>query len=732
MPLSDAQFIEFKNNLQPELFLDGNKTIDLEDFDKKLDQMSLQQKYELALFTQGFIYPKKIDLEIRILEMITEEFKQRVKLEHDLDLEELYIYSSACFILLQTPKKDVKTRKEMQKAAETKRIGHVLGLSGKASVKFEAGTKTTELETEGSQYSRGIDYITEKLRNYHPPGKSLSLWEKIHNMFMFSHGENAKVLLALFSIRIDKLELAKIVQKGQLNDMLDNAAVSAISTMSRSQLNRYVDEEPCLIDTGWSGHGISVVLYKGYMIVSNRGEGMDPRGGTLIYKLSPQITQMKLQEYLNKLNMGGINLQSSLSKSKILELLQIMSSDKEPLLAFPQKTQEHGTCGYANKKAAIEGLLCLFNLENQGKLTDDNIRKYPVDYPYRVDYKEFTKYTADSEIERILEKVRIAERRNDKDEIAFLINLAFTVVLEHPGKYTLNAIKAREEIERADKLMQIIKKHRLVLTNENNTLFIKLNDQLNRKKAYLNSLKTKTPNDQERAVLEKLIREASSKTIIKDITEIFKQHSVSLYHHGMPVDVENLIRFIGDFNPTDSFKNKNLLKQRAGYIPEAYGLRQKILHAGCEFSIEKAKTLAEMTTIIQSYCFVIGNSKGQQISEQMVKGETILESEFSPPFSRLNERIKELTKPPTTSDTKEAKKDKKIPPPLPSREAHNKPKIIAVHTPKPSNGLQSKTKPLHTYQKILVRNLSQKGTTKHVGGKEAQEPGKPMKPRTKT
>ncbi len=312
---------------------------------------------------------------------------------------------------------------------EAKRAGHIMGIKGGAAVKESPYMQTFVAQTETSYNDITAQYVQEKL-NLYTPESNKDEWAKIRKMFNQTATE-AKIITQNFKY---------------------------LPGIAANQVKQYQANEPVHICSGWSGHHIGVSFYKGYLIVSNRGEGGVQNEGTIIYKLKRDITAQDLLALQRTLNEPGVKQADIQAKLSELQGPKIAS--------FPQKPQKYGTCSYVNKIASTEALLCLLSLDKQNNLNDTAIGKYAANNQNRAEYKAFTNANRESEINRIIGLIEQASARKDDKQLAVMVNIAFSIALKYQD-VSDDPSKDKTQVNRANRLLQAISKHQAALTTDN-------------------------------------------------------------------------------------------------------------------------------------------------------------------------------------------------------------------------------------------------------------------------
>lgn len=313
---------------------------------------------------------------------------------------------------------------------ESTRAGHIIGITGVIGSKKDQYLKTMLYEVESNWSSITIKYLNEKLSLYNP-NEYQAEWAIIKSVFS---------------------ETEKDVEKTA------NTSRQAI-TMCDEQLDRYNQGKPILICTGWSGHDFSVVFYKGYMIITNRGSGGTHNEGSIVYKLKNNLTATDINEIqmISHSHFTPKNRQEIQSKLKSLAQEQVAS--------FPQKPQKKGTCSYVNKLAAVEGMHCLLTLDKEQKLNDSEIRKYAANNT-RSAYKDFTRFCRQSEVERVLYLIEDAQSNQKHEQLSVMVNIAFKMI-EKMKRKDGSIQKFIDETSNAEALLAKVLDHKSLLTAQN-------------------------------------------------------------------------------------------------------------------------------------------------------------------------------------------------------------------------------------------------------------------------
>ncbi|MCS5710661.1 ankyrin repeat domain-containing protein [Candidatus Berkiella aquae] len=160
-----------------------------------------------------------------------------------------------------------------------------------------------------------------------------------------------------------------------------------------------------ILPSGWRGHSITIAATNEFLIVGNRGQGLHPKGGCIIYPLVHPLTKEDIKIFCGK------------SSQQVIEqhIRNIVQKDdiEQPVIfhAFPLKAQKYGTCAIANKKAAIAGLLPLLKAQRSTQV----LTAFASDLLNETnqEYKRFTYATRLSRLQELLDELN-SDQSNKK------------------------------------------------------------------------------------------------------------------------------------------------------------------------------------------------------------------------------------------------------------------------------------------------------------------------------
>lgn len=338
------------------------------------------------------------------------------------------------------PKREWKTSSTplLEMYHTVKKVGHVLGLSGK--IKFQVDTTKYRFDPEGEYSTVSLQYIAEHLALYQQKYPT-EAGELITQAYQFS------------------LSLAHL----STNHYKPNAALLFA--------NRYHEGKLVYLSTGWEGHGIGLGFYGDYLIICNRGKDGDQHHGCQVYKIK---NKSKLtEEFFNKL--GTWRFRDSKGLNAVLAT--VIDLDK-PMLKFRCKGQRHGTCSYVNAKSIVEALIVLTQA-SQNPTVNELADIYNTEYK-RKKYKDFTRFVRDLEIDELIVNMFYAK---DKTLLHFYANLSKEIIRQHHGKGR-GFIKDKDELKRAwNFYTRIPEKVKRIINNDNS--FVELMKQIKVKHDYI-------------------------------------------------------------------------------------------------------------------------------------------------------------------------------------------------------------------------------------------------------
>jgi hypothetical protein len=166
---------------------------------------------------------------------------------------------------------------------------------------------------------------------------------------------------------------------------------------------RYQQNQLIIIPAGWPGHSITIAATDNFLVVANRGQGLYQEGlekkerGCVIYPLQQPLELVDIEVFSKKEN-------ELIIKNKINELVKKNhQNDPKILQALPIQAQKYGTCGVANKKAVVAGLLFLDQYLKLNQPDNASLVKQQILADTRAEYKRFTEHTRKFILDEMLE-----------------------------------------------------------------------------------------------------------------------------------------------------------------------------------------------------------------------------------------------------------------------------------------------------------------------------------------
>lgn len=336
-----------------------------------------------------------------------------------------------------------------------KRAGHRLGLRGIISVM--SSSVKIPVFTEGvSQYASSVTLL-EDVTAY---CNFLDEANKKNSGELTDQSKNAA------KNYMDEIEAALVFNNKTMGLQHEKAVKvnhdQYHDIMAKESHDRYKQGKLLFLTTGWKGHGIGIVLYKDYLILSNRGQGR-LETGTTIYKVSN--VNAITPDLIKKLIKGR---DGPLIRQEVMTALEGIVNIDNPIARLPSKQQKWGTCSYVNIKAAVEGIMFVKDYEarmGSNPNAQDNITK-AAEFA-RKEYKIFTQLIREKEVTRLIQEYKLAKAGKAKDPNLHQIykDLFYYVLKEHHGvgknpivneNRSYKMKKHSTELDRALKILQAL------------------------------------------------------------------------------------------------------------------------------------------------------------------------------------------------------------------------------------------------------------------------------------
>lgn len=310
---------------------------------------------------------------------------------------------------MEKMKDDVAINEEIlfgKRCVKVKEAGHVLGLSSK--IKVKRGANVVEIETEGNFPQLSVKILNELLAAYQRENKLSNELQAD-----FKEITEAFILCDKHLKYEDEKTFKELLEryKPSINDK--NGKIVAIST-------------------GWDRHAIGIGLRKGKAFVCNRGEKGDVNSvyGHTFNAIFGIIDDDFIDDQFIR------DVHKTVPPREMLNDIIFKKMDKtKPLTTFANKSQEHGTCSFANIKSLIESFLYdlkldrLLEMNIAPKIADEMAKKYA-----REEYKKFTKFIRDYMILKLC-----SEMKNlNEDDRKLNFDILKETVLTHHSYVALN------------------------------------------------------------------------------------------------------------------------------------------------------------------------------------------------------------------------------------------------------------------------------------------------------
>jgi hypothetical protein len=167
-----------------------------------------------------------------------------------------------------------------------------------------------------------------------------------------------------------------------------------------------------LVLTGFEDHGVSLLLYKDKLVLTNRGGHSGKFTGCAIYKLRKPFAEADFRNFMVEI----LEEEASVFIDKLKEFVDI----DNPELHLKLKPQNWGTCTFVNAKSAIYAIIHLILQE---------IAEKPInpEESYQL-YKSFTIFVREDEIDNLIEKTN---QKHTAEERMLYLTLIKSILKTH-------------------------------------------------------------------------------------------------------------------------------------------------------------------------------------------------------------------------------------------------------------------------------------------------------------
>ena len=238
-----------------------------------------------------------------------------------------------------------------------------------------------------------------------------------------------------------------------LQSILDKS-LNTVTSKKEEIVQSLLQDEPLVVQTGWGGHAISLIFWKDYYIVSNRGEFAQPNS----------MTAHKIRRHLLKSNADDVaELLSTVHTIHPEKGLKIFYQTIPDLLGFDpeeksklsdeihklvQQPQKMDNCWWVSPKTSVLGIFALKKLEsvdfrNRALVFQEREEAYFL-------YKKFSDFTR-KEILKMYLTSKIDHRRegihpveSDHELLRAVLAKLEKKILN--GKWTLDANRTKKEL----------------------------------------------------------------------------------------------------------------------------------------------------------------------------------------------------------------------------------------------------------------------------------------------
>ncbi|MBI2743560.1 MAG: ankyrin repeat domain-containing protein [Chlamydiales bacterium] len=239
----------------------------------------------------------------------------------------------------------------------------------KSGARPELGSATGELNKVIAKHPQYQKYLKSEKDAQALYAKRVALSNSIGNRAGASIAYEAWFSQIFFHDFAETLRTAEIDARISLKEVSRAFSRASHRTLNPVTTTAHIQRgELVIIPAGWHGHAISLVFYKGYLAVINRGEGSEDHSTAEFYKIDNRLMNQKLLANIVKMKETGSvkkgvklyyqDLPKALSPSSDGEIVRdklCLELSKE--VALP--SQEVGNCPQASAEGTIPAALAL-------------------------------------------------------------------------------------------------------------------------------------------------------------------------------------------------------------------------------------------------------------------------------------------------------------------------------------------------------------------------------------
>jgi len=297
------------------------------------------------------------------------------------------------------------------------------------------------LLTEAGAHEEAIDFLTNK--SAEKIAKEMELTDIVSILKKSKLRKQARNFLGFYeqhegyhdalSVFIDKFDRYHIndLQFAPLFAQINEAFHATLNTYSGMNINipiftstlkqNYDEGKLIIIPSGWPEHSITLAALQvngeTFLIIANRGEGMQNNEGAIIYRLKKSLSQ---EDILNLLN--NVYTENEGEKETLMEYINNLVDSK--FAVFLHKGQEHGSCEIANKKTMVACLLPFLHFiatQPQETMSQGVWEKWIKENKenFKIEYKKFSYFLRNEVLNELLQELK-TDPQNDQSMLAAL------------------------------------------------------------------------------------------------------------------------------------------------------------------------------------------------------------------------------------------------------------------------------------------------------------------------